>query len=64
MRHMKAYEDHHNKLGKHLETTVRAYTSSTGELKKIDKDIFRITGGTVGKQLEPMELERLQIFEE
>lgn len=64
MRHMKAYEDHHNKLGKHLETTVRAYTSSSGELKKIDKDIYRITNGTVGKQLEPMEVERLQISEE
>lgn len=64
MRHMKAYEDHHNKLGKHLETTVRAYASSSSEFKKIDKDIFRITGGTVEKQLEPMEVERLQILEE
>lgn len=56
MRHMKAYEDHHNRLGKQLETTVRTYTSSSQELKKIDKDIYRITEGTVGKEMEPLEL--------
>lgn len=57
MRHMKAYEEHHNRVGKHLETTVRAYSSSSNELKKIDKDIFHITEGTTNKQLEPFELE-------
>jgi len=56
MRHMKAYEDHHNRLGKQIETTYRTYTSSSQELKKIDKDIYRITEGTAGKQLEPLEL--------
>ena len=57
IRHMKAYEDHHNRLGKQLETTVRTYTSSSQELKKIDKDIYRITEGSAGKILEPLELE-------
>ncbi|MBI2474991.1 DNA recombination protein RmuC [Candidatus Uhrbacteria bacterium] len=57
MRHMKAYEEHHNRVGKHLETTVRAFTSSSNELKKIDKDIFRITEGTAGKQLDILEIE-------
>ncbi|MCR4314055.1 MAG: DNA recombination protein RmuC [Candidatus Uhrbacteria bacterium] len=56
MRHMKAYEDHHNRLGKQLETTIRTYTSSSQELKKIDKDIYRITEGTAGKEMEPIEL--------
>jgi DNA recombination protein RmuC len=56
MRHMKAYEEHHNRVGKHLETTVRAFTSSSSELKKIDKDIFRITEGTAGKQLDLIEI--------
>lgn len=56
MRHMKAYEDHHNRLGKQLETTIRTYTSSSQELKKIDKDIYRITEGTAGKEMEPLEL--------
>lgn len=57
MRHMKAYEDHHNRVGKHLETTVRAYTASSRELKKVDKDIYRITEGTAGKQMDPLELD-------
>lgn len=57
MRHMKAFEDHHNRVGKHLETTVRAYTASSKELKKVDKDIYRITEGTVGKQMDPLELD-------
>ncbi len=57
MRHMKAYEDHHNRVGKHLDTTVRAYSASNKELGKIDKDIFRITGGDAGKELELLEVD-------
>ncbi len=64
MRHMKAYEDHHNRLGKQLETTVRTYASSTQELKKVDKDIFRITAGTSGKQLDLVEIGILPSSEE
>lgn len=52
MRHIKAYEDHHNRIGKHLETTAKAYSASTKELKKIDKDIFRITAGEAGNTLD------------
>ncbi len=58
MRHMRAYEDYHNKMGKHLETAYRAYGDSSKELKKIDKDIFRITDGKAGKQLDPVEIDR------
>jgi DNA recombination protein RmuC len=56
MRHLKAYEDHHNRIGRHLETTMKAYTSSTKELKKVDKDVFKITEGVAGKELDPLEL--------
>lgn len=56
MRHLAAYEEHHNKIGKHLETSMRAYTASSSELKKIDKDIFRITEGAAGNQLQPQEI--------
>lgn len=59
MRHMKAYEEHHNRLGKHLETTVRAYGASTKELKKIDKDVYKITEGSAGKVLDPLEVDVL-----
>ncbi|MFA4845681.1 MAG: DNA recombination protein RmuC [Patescibacteria group bacterium] len=64
MRHMKTYEDYHNRLGKQLETTVRTYTSSSQELKKVDKDIFRITGGSSGKQLDLVEIGILPSSEE
>ena len=57
MRHMKAYEEHHNRLGKQLETTVKTYTASSQEFKKIDKDIYRITQGTVGKELDLVEID-------
>jgi DNA recombination protein RmuC len=43
-KHLKAYEDYHNKLGKNLSTVVNQYNFSNKELKKIDKDILRITG--------------------
>ncbi len=56
MRHMRAYEDHHNRLGKQLETTFRTYTSSSKELKRIDKDIYKITAGVAGQEMDPMEL--------
>lgn len=56
IKHLKAYEEYHNKLGKNLETTLRAFNASTGEFKKIDKDIYRITQGTAGKLLEPIEI--------
>lgn len=58
MRHLKTYEDHHNKLGKHIETTHRAYADATKEFRKVDKDIFKITGGAAGKSLELVDIER------
>lgn len=58
VRHLKSYEDFHNKVGKNLETTYRAYADSSKEFKKIDKDIFKITAGAAGKSLLPMEIER------
>ncbi len=61
MRHLKAYEDYHNKVGKHLETTVRAFGDASGELKKIDKDIFKITEGKAGKELSPVEIPRIDL---
>ncbi len=56
MRHLRAYEESHSKVGKHLETSVRAYSAATKELKKIDKDIYRITDGAAGKELNPAEI--------
>lgn len=61
MRHLRAYEDHHNRVGKHLQTTANAYKASSKELNKIDKDIYRITDGAAGKQLSPADISDIEI---
>ncbi len=47
-KHLKSYEEYHNKLGTSLATVVNHYTHSGKELKKIDKDVLRITGDAPG----------------
>ena len=46
--HLKKYEDYHIKLGSSLSTVVNHYNNSAKELKKVDKDIMRITGEAPG----------------
>lgn len=60
--HLKSYEEYHNKLGNSLSTTLNHYNSTGKELKKIDKDVLRITGGT--PSLEPVMLEKMSSDEE
>jgi len=43
-RHLKSYDEYHNKLGNALGTVVNHYNASNKELKKIDKDVLRISG--------------------
>jgi DNA recombination protein RmuC len=47
-KHLKTYEEYHNKLGNSLATTVNHYTATSKEFKKIDKDVVRITGESLG----------------
>lgn len=47
-RHLKSYEDYHGKLGNALGTVVNHYNNSGKELKKVDKDVLRITGSAPG----------------
>lgn len=47
-KHLKAYEDYHTKLGNNLATVVNQYNFSSKELKKVDKDVMRITGTSAG----------------
>ncbi len=46
--HLKKYEEYHTKLGSSLSTVVNHYNHSGKELKKVDKDILRITGTNPG----------------
>lgn len=44
-KHMIAYVELYDRVGKHLATTVSAYENSAKELNKVDKDIIKIAGG-------------------
>lgn len=55
-RHIIAYDEYFQKLGNSLSTTVNHYNTAYKELKKIDKDVIKITDGESG--IEPLELER------
>ena len=57
-KHLKAYEEHMNRLGKNLETTVNSYNTASKEFKKVDKDIYRITDGESGGKSDPLLIDR------
>lgn len=54
--HVGSYEKFLSALGKSLGVTVGHYTKAHQELKKIDKDVTRITGESIG--IEPVIVER------
>lgn len=63
-RHMGAYDEYMQKLGKQIGMTVNTYNAASREFKKIDKDVYKLTDGKVGGQIEiqvleekPLELE-------
>lgn len=56
-KHLKAYEEYHGKMGASINTVVNHYNNSNKELKKVDKDILRITGNSVG--IEYIEAEKV-----
>ena len=55
-RHLKSYDEYHNKLGNALGTVVNHYNASNKELKKIDKDVLRISG--TSPELSLLEVEK------
>jgi len=57
-KHLKSYEDIHQKLGNALETTINHFNKSNHEFRKIDKDVMRITGEAV--EIETLTLEKPQ----
>jgi DNA recombination protein RmuC len=54
-KHLGAYEQFVGKMGASLATTVNHYNASYKELKKVDKDVLRISGGAIG--IEPVLVE-------
>jgi len=59
--HLSKYDQYMLKLGNSLSTSVNAYNTASKELKKVDKDIFRISGDVVG--VENMVLDKPDIDE-
>ena len=54
--HLGKYESYYQKLGNTLATTVNHYNAGYKELTKVDKDVTKITGETVG--IDALALER------
>jgi DNA recombination protein RmuC len=57
--HLNKYADLHSKLGASLGTVINHYNNSGKELRKVDKDVLRITGEAPG--IEVPVLERAEI---
>jgi DNA recombination protein RmuC len=57
-KHLKTYEEYHNKLGSSINTVVNHYTNSSKEFKKVDKDVMRISG--VAMDIEYIEASKIE----
>jgi DNA recombination protein RmuC len=55
-KHLAAYEDYMKKLGNTLGTTVNHYNVAYKELKKVDKDVLKISGETAN--IEPIMIDK------
>ncbi|MBU4348012.1 DNA recombination protein RmuC [Patescibacteria group bacterium] len=54
-KHLMSYETYMKKLGGHLGTTVSMYNNANKEFSKIDKDVLKITGESIGIKSESLE---------
>ena len=61
-KHLKTYEEYHGKLGNALGTTINHFNASNKELRKIDKDVMRITGSQI--EIEVLEIAKPEREEE
>ena len=55
-KHLKTHEEYHNKVGTTLQTVINHYNTSSKELRKVDKDVLRISGNT--PSLDPVLIEQ------
>jgi len=61
-KHIGTYDQYMISLGRSLGTTVNHYDKAQRELKKIDKDVLRITGS--GNNIETLEIDKPSILED
>lgn len=57
-KHFRSYADYHSRLGKNLGTVVNQYTQASGELKKLSKDVVKITSGSTEDIIEIEDVEK------
>jgi DNA recombination protein RmuC len=63
-KHIDAYEEYYKKLGNTLTTTVNHYNTGYKELKKIDKDVYKITEGVSGGNMETLAIDKPRLNED
>ena len=54
-KHLKAYNDYFNRLGNNLSTTVNAYNAANKELGKIEKDVLKVGGESIGVEIQAID---------
>ena len=59
-RHLNAYKDSHDRLGKTIGTVVGHYNTSSNEFKKINKDVLKLTNGQQVEEFSPIMVEKPQ----
>ncbi len=59
-KHLKAYEEHHNSLGKSLSAAVGHFEKSGKTFRAIDKDVAKITDEKIGLHLEEVDRPMLE----
>jgi DNA recombination protein RmuC len=62
-RHFTAFADFHDRMGKNLSTTVNQFNQSSEELRKLSKDIVKITAGEVGDLIEMQKVTKPEVLE-
>ena len=61
--HLNAYKDVHDSLGKTIGTVVNHFNRSSKEFNKIDKDITKISGGSLSLKFQGDTIEKPQLDE-
>ncbi len=59
-KHIYAYTEFHKKIGNQLSTVANTYNISSKELKKIDKDVFKVSGKGGKIELEEIDKPKLE----